>query len=606
MVNATQAAKWPSTETYPPLRTHNPHKLFFLVLGFYPKAMLRKYSIGLERNTSLQYLLAFLCLLVYAGTFFFPLMDKDAAHHANIALRMYEHDDYADLLDRGNDYLDKPHFLFWASALSFKIFGVNTFAHRFPAFVFSLLSIYSTYKLARYLSDRTTAKLSAMILATGQAFVMSIMDARMETPLTAFIIFSAWQMIVYIDGRKFGNLFLAALGSALAFSTKGWVGPGIILITAFFHMILQRKWSVLFSGRTWLFIPIFFLFITPVLYAYYLQYDLHPEKIIRGERNRSGLRFILWDQLFERSQGFDQGRKGRNSDYFFLYHTFLWAFFPWSLAAYMALVFWFRRMFFQKKWKHPFNFAALSFAFILFTISFSKFKMPHYIIMLLPLAALFTAPWLQFVLSQKKYLRFFYVLHLVFAILVLIITIVLNYYFFQPQNIWMQIAGPLMIFGFILLLLKRFSNKALKVLCIGAGVSILVNFFLNYNFFPNLMKYQAGNGLAKMIREKNIAIPDQDILLFEDQAHSFDFYRGHNHQVIDSGYFLNRQPLADKFILLSGTQRKYLEERGFEVQPLVSHVDYNVTTVKFKFLNPQTREKTFDTLMLAKVVDKSN
>ena len=61
-------------------------------------------------NDVTAYLAGFLCLLVYAGSLLFPLMDKDAAHHANIALRMYEHNDYVSLVDRGNDYLDKPHF----------------------------------------------------------------------------------------------------------------------------------------------------------------------------------------------------------------------------------------------------------------------------------------------------------------------------------------------------------------------------------------------------------------------------------------------------------------------------------------------------------------
>src|SRR3954463_16520831 len=95
-----------------------------------------------QNFSPVQLLIGFLLLLVYAGTLFFPLMDKDAAHHANIALYMYEHNDWINLVDRQKDYLDKPHFLFWTTLVSFKIFGVNTFAHRFPALVFSLFSIY--------------------------------------------------------------------------------------------------------------------------------------------------------------------------------------------------------------------------------------------------------------------------------------------------------------------------------------------------------------------------------------------------------------------------------------------------------------------------------
>src|SRR5215207_7895806 len=232
-----------------------------------------QYNLIRKENDWFQYFIGLLCLVVYAGPLFFPLTDKDAAHHANIALYMYEHNDWASLVDRGNDYLDKPHFLFWSSLLSFKIFGINTFAHRFPALLFALLSVYSTYKLTRHLTNKTTAKLAAIILATAQAFILSITDARMETPLTASIILGLWQMIAYVDKQKLVNLFFAALATAIAFSTKGWLGPVIIFVGCFFYIGLNKKWAILFSLKTWLFLPIFFLFISPVLYAYYLEYD---------------------------------------------------------------------------------------------------------------------------------------------------------------------------------------------------------------------------------------------------------------------------------------------------------------------------------------------
>src|ERR1044071_747087 len=151
--------------------------------------MLTRYSINLEREDRFQYLIAILCVIVYAGCLFFPLADKDAAHHANIALHMLQFDDYISLVDRGGEYLDKPHLLFWVSAASFKLFGINTFAYRLPAVLFGLISIFSTYKLAKHLSDKTTAKLAALMLATAQGFIISINDARMETPLMAGIIF---------------------------------------------------------------------------------------------------------------------------------------------------------------------------------------------------------------------------------------------------------------------------------------------------------------------------------------------------------------------------------------------------------------------------------
>jgi 4-amino-4-deoxy-L-arabinose transferase-like glycosyltransferase len=530
-------------------------------------------------------------------------MDKDAAHHANIALHMLQFNDYVSLVDRHMEYLDKPHFLFWVSAISFKIFGVNTFAYRLPAILFGLVSIYSTYKLARHLSNKTTAKLAAIMLATAQGFILSINDARMETPLMAAIIFGLWQMIVFIDTKRFWNIVLAALGAGIAFSTKGWIGPAIILIATFFYILLNRKWPVLTYWKTWLFIPFLLLFISPVLYAYYLQFDLHPEKVVRNMSNISGVKFILWNQNFERFGGDGFAKGGRNSSVFFLYHTFLWAFFPWCIVAYVAVIFWLRRMIFYKKWRYPFNFAALAFAFILFTISFSKFKMPHYIFMLLPLAALFTAPYLRLALSYKGGLKFYYPLQVTLTVLVVFVIIILNYYFLPPSIIG-QVLGALLILALLTLLFRKGGQRANKVIYLTVCVAILFNLFMNYNFFPKLLKYQGGNELAFQMRKDNSPINDQDIILLDVNAHSFDFYRNYNHEIVDLNQLKNKLPsLKDKYFLItSKLARESLD--SFTVKPVISHLDYNVTTMKLKFLNPKTRMSKLDTLMLAKIEPK--
>ena len=559
--------------------------------------MKQPYSLYLSTENKFQYALAAFCLVVFAGPLFFPLTDKDAAHHANIALHMLETNNYAFLVDRGMPYLDKPHFLFWSSALSFKIFGVNTFAHRFPAMVFALISVYSTYKLTRHLTDKPTAKLAAAMLATAQAFILSISDARMETPLTAAVVFSLWQMILYVDKRKFSNLLLAALGVAIAFSTKGWLGPIVVFISVFFYLLFTKKWQVLAAAKTWLFIPLFVVFISPVLYAYYLQFDLHPETTVRGMNNISGVRFILWGQLFERYKGFDEG--GRYSDYFFLYHTFLWAFFPWSIIAVAAIVYWGRRVLFKKNPGQPLSFAAAAFVFILVTVSFSKFKMPHYIIMLLPLAALFTAPYALHVTESLRGRKWFSAIQVFLAAVIIAGIVALNYYFFQPL-FGVAIIGSALLLLLLFLIFKTDITAGGKFIYISILLSLVFNFFLFYNFFPQLMKYQGGNELVKMIKQKNLRLPTDSIALIEMHAHSFDFYSRHNHMVAED-FVNNYRSYGNKYFLLTNRIQKDLEANGFIVQPIISHIDYNVNTIKLKFLNPKTRLKQCDELMLAKV-----
>ncbi|MGZ8545394.1 MAG: hypothetical protein ACXWV0_08865, partial [Flavisolibacter sp.] len=403
--------------------------------------------------------------------------------------------------------------------------------------------------------------------------------------------------------RKFLNIALAALGAAIAFATKGWIGPVVMFVPAFFYILFYNKWSVLASIKTWTFIPLFFLLISPVLYAYYVQFDLHPEKIIREQSGRSGIHFILWDQLFERSSGFDQGKKGRNSEYFFLYHTFLWAFFPWSILAYAAIIFWFKRMTSRKKWRHPFAFAVAGFAFLLFSISFSNFKMPHYVIMLLPLAALFTAPYLRLILSYAKGIKWVYSLQFTMAVLVVLLVAILSYYFFPPHNVMVWVPGTIFMLAFIYLLFKKFNSRAYKVIAISAGMSLLLNFFLNYNFFPQLLQYQGGNQLVKELEKLPVKPHRDSIVLLETNAHSFDFYMNHNHQITSPGEAIaNYESTNHLYYLMTNHQAAWIRSQGMIVEPLVRHIDHNVTTITLKFLRPDTRHKSMDTLMLARLV----
>jgi len=553
----------------------------------------------LKNDNRIEFIIGFFCLIVYSGSLFFPLLDKDAAHHANIALHMYQTGDYFSLVDRGEDYLDKPHFLFWTTLAFFKIFGVTTIAHRLPAMLFALASVYCTYQLTRYLTNKPTARIAAIVLASAQAFVLSVSDARMETPLTTGIIFGLWHLILYTDKRKFIHLLAGAFGVAIAFATKGWLGPAVVFIAVFFHILLSGQWSVLAKPLTWVFVPVFFLFISPVLYGYYLQYDLHPEKVIRGRDHISGVKFILWEQLFERYKGFD---KKRYSDPFFLYHTFMWAFLPWCIAAYIAIYYWLRRMFWLKKWKHPVNFAVLAFVFILVTLSFSKFKMPHYLIMLFPLATILTAPYLLHLLSFRKGIKIFIPVQAFLIIVIITLAAALNYYFFKPSNWLLMIMGPLLLAAIIAIWITKSVQTGMKVIYLSAAASLLFNFMLNYNFFPQLLTYQGGNEMVKAMKKKNIAIANEEIILVEPNAHSFDYYSGYNHTLLPLAKFDKQYPgLKDKYFFISRADRNALQSRGYRIEAVISQPDYNVAKVSLTFLNPASREKRLDTLMLAKI-----
>ena len=106
-------------------------------------------------------------------------------------------------------------------------------------------------------------------------------------------------------------------------------------LTAYNSVRLQVD-KIAASGPKWLLLLVLFgLFIAPVVYCYYLQFNLHPEIIVRGKDHLNGVKFILLNQSVERFSG-EMGGDAKH-DYFFFLHSFLWAFAPWSILAYIAI-----------------------------------------------------------------------------------------------------------------------------------------------------------------------------------------------------------------------------------------------------------------------------
>ena len=101
------------------------------------------------------------------------------------------------------------------------------------------------------------------------------------------------------------------------------------------YLIITKQWKRLFNWR-WLIAAILILiFILPELYCLYQQFDLHPEKIVFGQKAVSGIRFFFWDSQFGRF--FNSGPIKGGGDPSFFIHTTLWAFLPWSLLLFAAI-----------------------------------------------------------------------------------------------------------------------------------------------------------------------------------------------------------------------------------------------------------------------------
>lgn len=545
-------------------------------------------------------LLLFIVSICYLLGLFLPLMNGDASHHANIALHMYQHHNYVDLIDRGKDYLDKPHLLFWLAAASYHIFGVTPFAYKLPSLLFSIAGAWATYKTGKRLYNAETGKLAALILVSSQAFILACMDVRMDAILTACIILASWQLLEATIAKKWYNTIAAALFMALGFSTKGMAGIAIPCAALFFYLLYKRDFSQLFHIK-WVIVALCtIVFMLPVLYCYYLQFDLHPEKEIRGMNHISGIQFILWGQNIERLEGENWG--GGKKDYFFYFHTLLWAFLPWALLAYYAAAsriknLWVTKFAFAKN-AEAFTIGTIVFVFIL--ISASRFQLPHYLNIIFPFLAVLTAAKLVELDDQHGYRKILNVIsRLQISIsLLMVILIAVLYIWFFPVHIALVCTLALAALLFICWCTFSRQKPLSKITAVSVTGIALVNIILNGFFYPQLLRYEGGLNLAKLSREKQI--DPADVYYYNTYNFAFDFDTEHLAPTFSLEEIINKSGRA-YWLLTDAPGLDSLKQSQVPVAETIESEHFHITRLKLAFLNPATRPKTLDRLYLLKI-----
>src|SRR5580698_6593683 len=85
-----------------------------------------------RRSTALLILTGLWLVIFFASIFAPPLLDDADATHANAARHMALTGDLVTLRVDGIRYLEKAPLPYWLDALSFRIFGFNTFAAHLP------------------------------------------------------------------------------------------------------------------------------------------------------------------------------------------------------------------------------------------------------------------------------------------------------------------------------------------------------------------------------------------------------------------------------------------------------------------------------------------
>jgi 4-amino-4-deoxy-L-arabinose transferase-like glycosyltransferase len=500
------------------------------------------------------------------------IMEPDGALYAGIAKHMVQHHDYWNLFADGHDWLDKPHFPFWMMALSFNLFGFSTVAYKLPALLFLMMGVIYTYRFAHALYGEQVARWAVCILLTAEHLVISSNDVRAEPYLTGLIIASVYHLY---RGRGI-HLVLGALFAACAVMTKGPFALVPIGCAIAGQYIFTRQWKELFHLRWLLVVVLIAIFILPELYALHEQFDQHPEKVVFGHTGVSGIRFFFWDSQFGRFM--NTGPIKGHGDPFFFFHTALWAFAPWSIFLYAAVI-----AFIRKSRREFYCISGSLATFVLFSLS--AFQLPHYLNIIFPFFAILTA---QYILSLKG-LKFFRITQ--YVIMGIIgVAIVGLWLLYQPAIHYIPAVLIIVAVGvFILLPLKGLSQVFFRT-CLA---SLALNIFLNGLFYPDVLQYQSGSTAAVYA---NRELKGQPLGMYKVNSYAMEFY-------LDAALERYDSISADQSVLLFTTaeHRDTLELRGHHCKVIQTFAHFPVTKPDLPFVNHTTRNSAVGQRLLVMV-----
>jgi 4-amino-4-deoxy-L-arabinose transferase-like glycosyltransferase len=535
-------------------------------------------------------------IVVNACGLLIPILEPDGALYATIAKTMARSGDFVDLFVDGRDWLDKPHFPFWMAALSMRVFGINGFAYKIPALLFWGVGAWYTFRFALSVYGKAVAQLSTLIYVSAAHLVISNNDVRAEPYLTGLIIGAVYHF--YKGSRSFRPWFHLVAGSALAAAAVMTKGPFVLLTIGgglILDWIIGGEWGQFRKYRWWIAIGLTALFTMPELYCLYQQFDLHPDKVVFGRTGVSGIRFFFWDSQFGRF--FNTGPIKGSGDPFFYFHTVLWAFLPWSILLYAAVI---RRCRSPRR-AVPGDWicagAALA-SFLLFSLS--RFQLPHYLNIVFPFFSILTAGWL-YGLRGRGTQRFVRVVQGVINLLLPALLLLLAWEFgFQGL--------PLLLGGIVVLSLLPFLIFRGGTLPVSVSrsfcLALLVYAFINLVFYPAILEYQAGTHAGRWIERFK---PDEKVVYMLREGpvnYSVEFYSPAPVRRIPMDSLAEKAADGPVLVFLPAAYSDSLDLRGFRYHYSILQFfpNFHVSQLTGEFLNAKTRSRVTETWLLLKVL----
>jgi 4-amino-4-deoxy-L-arabinose transferase-like glycosyltransferase len=334
-----------------------------------------------------NYIVLFLgCLLFHvAGTWSLPLIDRDEPRFAEAAREMRERGDYIVPYFNNQFRFDKPPLTYWFQIASYRIFGENDFAARFPTAVAAALVALVLFAWGKRARDVRAGWWAAIIFTLSLQTFIHGKAAVADMWLVLFVTLAhraGWELGINsrtsnAEHRTASWWLIFYVSLALAFLAKGPIGWTPLLTVAIVQRFVRQEG---FATR--------FKFVRGVLFMLALVCLWGIPALVQTQAEF--FRVGIGKHVVERSLASMEGH-GASSIWMYLallpfyFITIFVSFFPWSIKL-PAL---WKSLRARRDATDQFLLAGTLIIFGIFT--FVQTKLPHYTLPTFPLLALLLA-----------------------------------------------------------------------------------------------------------------------------------------------------------------------------------------------------------------------
>jgi 4-amino-4-deoxy-L-arabinose transferase-like glycosyltransferase len=173
--------------------------------------------------------LALIVFFFHLGSY--GLWEPDEARYAEIAREMLAAHNFVVPHLNYVPYIEKPPLLYWLTAGSMKLFGINEFAARFVNAAAALIGVLATYLFTLRTFDYRRALLAGAVLATSGLYAVMAQVLTTDMLLTAAVSIAMFAFFLqWHEGGRWWLICYFAIAAAVL--TKGPIGAVLPLISA--------------------------------------------------------------------------------------------------------------------------------------------------------------------------------------------------------------------------------------------------------------------------------------------------------------------------------------------------------------------------------------